>query len=157
MLLKNMCCFDHRDVKRSGCQAIVLELWWRELGIGVTVKNPATSRAQNVRDVCVASTLTADYLPYINGQLYCTENKVKQDAISLYYMDIQQGKWWRPKVEDGNKQSRRCQWSTSLWRQIKEGFLYARLHSSAYCASVVGNVLIYLFICQIEYVYKKGK
>ena len=79
---------SERKKKRSGFQAILLELWQRKLGIVVMVK----IQIFLVHDMCMASALSADKLSYINGQLYLMENKVKHDAMLLSYMDIQQCK-----------------------------------------------------------------
>ena len=58
--------------------------------------------------VCTASTLTKNDLVYIKGQLYATTDKVKQDAIPISRMAVQQCKRKRPGVEDQGRQRNRA-------------------------------------------------
>lgn len=70
-------------------------------------KNPFVSCTHNVKGMCVASTLSSNDILYIKAQLYSTQDRFKQDAILLSYMDIQQCTRRRSKVGDVEKQKSR--------------------------------------------------
>ncbi|XP_061746904.1 uncharacterized protein LOC133545391 isoform X2 [Nerophis ophidion] len=63
--------------------------------------------AHNNNAMCVASTLSPEDLAYMKGQFYLTQDKVKQDATLLSYMDVQTCKRRRTKVTDTDKQKQR--------------------------------------------------
>jgi hypothetical protein len=57
--------------------------------------------------VCLATSLSDEDLKYAHDQLYLAQDKVKQDATVLSYMDIQKCVRRRAKVADINKRNAR--------------------------------------------------
>ncbi|XP_041365380.1 uncharacterized protein LOC121380568 [Gigantopelta aegis] len=66
-------------------------------------KPASISCVHNVRNVCLATSLSNDDLTYAHDRLYSTENKVTQDATLLSYMDIGKCVRRRPRIDDSSK------------------------------------------------------
>ena len=66
-------------------------------------KKTRVSCTRNKAGVCPASTLNENDLGYIKGQLYAITDKVKQDAILISHIAVQQCKRKRPRAEDGKE------------------------------------------------------
>ena len=65
------------------------------------------SCVHKARNVCMATSLSEDDLKFAHSQFYTVQDKLKQDATLLSYMDIQKCVRRRAKVEDVEKRNAR--------------------------------------------------